>query len=54
MQTETDIEAGRIVVFAGPITDQDGSIKVMEGEVLTDEQMSSVDWFVKGMVGSSK
>ena len=48
------IEAGKIVVFAGPITDQDGNIKVAEGEVLTDDLMSSVDWFVKGVVGSPK
>jgi len=53
-QTKADIEAGKIVVFAGPITDQDGNIKVAEGETLTDDQMSSVDWFVKGVVGSPK
>ncbi len=54
MQVKADIEAGKIVVFAGPIVDQDGNIRVAEGEVLTDDKMSSVDWFVKGVVGSPK
>ncbi len=54
MQVKADIESGKIVVFAGPIVDQDGTIRVAEGEVLTDDQMSSVDWFVKGVIGSPK
>ena len=54
MQTKADIEAGKIVVFAGPIKDQDGNIKVAEGETLTDEAMGSVDWFVEGVIGSPK
>jgi basic membrane protein A len=48
------VEDGSIVVFAGPIVDQDGNVKVVEGEVLTDDLMSSVDWFVQGIVGSPK
>ncbi|MGB8982904.1 MAG: BMP family ABC transporter substrate-binding protein [Anaerolineales bacterium] len=53
-QTQADIEAGKIVVFKGPIKDQDGNIKVAEGEVLGDDAMSSVDWFVEGVIGSPK
>jgi len=53
-QTLADLDAGTIVTFAGPIKDQDGNIVVKEGEVLTDEQMSNVTWFVQGMVGSPK
>jgi basic membrane protein A len=48
------VEDGSIVVFAGPIVDQDGNVKVAEGEVLTDDLMSSVDWFVEGIIGSPK
>ena len=54
MQTKADIEDGKIVVFKGPIKDQDGNIKVAEGEVLGDDAMGSVDWFVEGVVGSPK
>jgi basic membrane protein A and related proteins len=53
-QAMADLDAGQIVVFKGPIKDQDGKVKVAEGAVLTDDQMSSVDWFVEGVIGSPK
>ncbi len=53
-QTKADLESGKVVVFKGPITDQNGNIKVAAGTVLTDDAMSSVDWFVQGVVGSPK
>jgi basic membrane lipoprotein Med (substrate-binding protein (PBP1-ABC) superfamily) len=48
------IESGDLVVFAGPIVDQDGTVRIAEGEALTPDQMSAVDWFVEGVVGSPK
>lgn len=51
-QARADIEAGTTVVFAGPVVDQDGTVRVAEGEVLAEDAMSSVDWFVQGVVGS--
>ncbi len=51
-EVKDDIEAGTIVVFTGPIVDQDGNVKIAEGEVLTPDLMGSVDWFVEGVVGS--
>ena len=54
MQAKADIESGKIVVFKGPIKDQDGNTKVADGEVLGDDAMGSVDWFVEGVVGSPK
>jgi basic membrane protein A and related proteins len=53
-KAKTDIEAGVTVVFKGPIKDQDGNIKVAEGEILTDDLMSSLDWFVQGVIGQAK
>lgn len=53
-QAKADLEAGDIVVFAGPIKDQDGNIQVAEGAVLTEDLMASVDWFVEGVSGSPK
>ena len=53
-QVKNEIEAGTIVTFAGPIKDQDGNIKINEGEVLSEDAMSSVDWFVQGVIGSPK
>jgi basic membrane protein A and related proteins len=54
MQTKTAIESGELVVFEGPIKAQDGTVKVADGEVLSDDAMGSVDWFVEGVVGSPK
>lgn len=54
MQTKADLEEGNIVVFAGPVVGQDGNVVVPEGEVLSADMMSSVDWFVKGVTGSPK
>ena len=51
---QAGLEAGTIVTFAGPIKDQDGNIMIKEGEVLADDAMSKVDWFVRGVVGSPK
>jgi basic membrane lipoprotein Med (substrate-binding protein (PBP1-ABC) superfamily) len=52
MEVSGAIESGELVVFAGPIYDQDGNVVVAEGDELTPDLMSSVDWFVQGMVGS--
>jgi basic membrane protein A and related proteins len=54
LQAVKDTDAGTIVVFKGPIKDQTGTVKVAEGETLTDDQLSALDWFVQGVVGSPK
>lgn len=54
MAVSAAVEDGSTVVFAGPIVDQDGNVRVAEGEVLTADLMSAVDWFVQGIVGSPK
>lgn len=54
LQAIKDADDGTIVVFKGPIKDQDGAIRIAEGETLTDDKMSALDWFVEGVVGSPK
>jgi len=54
LAVSTEVEDGTTVVFAGPIVDQEGNVVVAEGEVLTADLMSSVDWFVEGIIGSPK
>lgn len=39
-------------VFTGPIKAQDGSEKAAQGQVLTDAEMLSMDWFVAGVQGT--
>ena len=50
----TDLVSGKLVLFTGPVVDQDGKIRVESGKALTDQEMNNVDWFVKGVVGSPK
>ncbi len=38
-------------VFAGPIKDQKGVVKVQAGKTPTDPELLSMDWFVEGVVG---
>ncbi|MPM92434.1 Purine-binding protein [bioreactor metagenome] len=51
-KAKADIENGTLTVFAGPIKDQSGEVKIKEGESMTDEQQASCDWFVEGVIGS--
>lgn len=40
---------GSYNVFTGPIYDQDGTLRVKEGEVMPLEELATIDWFVKGV-----
>ena len=51
-KAKKDIVNGDFEVFQGPIKDQDGNIKVKEGESLSDKEMLEIDWFVEGVKGS--
>ncbi|KDR93929.1 nucleoside-binding protein [Peptoclostridium litorale DSM 5388] len=53
-ELEGKIKDGSLKVFAGPIKDNEGNVVVKEGEVLTDEQLLSMDWLVEGVEGSIK
>jgi len=41
-------------VFAGPIYAQDGTLKVPAGSSLSATDQMAMDWFVKGVIGSTK
>lgn len=38
--------------FTGPIRDQDGNLKVPEGEIMPRDMMMGIDWYVEGVEGS--
>ena len=46
-----DIVNGRFQIFAGPIADQQGAVRVPAGVTLTDDDLLEMDWFVQGVVG---
>jgi len=49
---EKAIVAGTLHPFQGPIKAQDGTLKAKEGEVLSDEVLLGMDWYVEGVQGS--
>ncbi|MBN1892171.1 MAG: BMP family ABC transporter substrate-binding protein [Clostridiales bacterium] len=44
-------EQGNAYVFAGPIYDQEGNLKVAEGTSISYEDQMNMDWFVQGVIG---
>ncbi|MBC9783876.1 BMP family ABC transporter substrate-binding protein [Heliobacterium chlorum] len=46
------IMKGQWDVFTGPIKDQQGQVKVQEGQKMTDKEMLGFDWFVQGVDGA--
>ena len=53
-EAQKKILDGSLKVFAGPIYGQDGSLKVKEGEVVSETDIAvSMNWFVKGVEGTT-
>lgn len=48
------IIAGKFKIFKGPIADQTGKIRIPTGQVASDKELLGMDWFVQGVVGSTK
>ena len=48
------IENGKFYEFAGPLRDQSGKLRVKKGQRMTVKQLYSMDWLVKGVIGSPK
>jgi basic membrane protein A len=51
---KADILAGKKVVWAGPISKQDGAPAAAAGEKMPREAIESMTWLVKGVIGSAK
>ncbi|MFK7858957.1 MAG: BMP family ABC transporter substrate-binding protein [Granulosicoccus sp.] len=44
-----DIAAGTFHPFQGPVVDQDGDIKIAEGDTMADADLLAINWLVKGV-----
>ena len=51
---QTAIETGKFYEFTGPLYDQSGKLMVKPGVKLTVNQLYSMNWLVKGVIGSPK
>lgn len=49
---KTRIDNGEWDVFWGPVKDQQGNLRIAEGEKMSDVDMLNFDWLVEGVVGS--
>ncbi|MHB8984975.1 MAG: BMP family ABC transporter substrate-binding protein [Eubacteriales bacterium] len=47
-----DIISGKFDVFWGPVKDQQGQVRVAEGQKMSDEDMLKLNWFVQGVDGN--
>ena len=52
LAVEAAMIAGKAHAFAGPITDQSGTLRVAEGENLADADIFGMNWLVAGIDGS--
>ena len=50
-RTRADVASGKIPVFAGPLTDQAGAVKLAAGGSLDDGALSAMQWLVQGIDG---
>jgi basic membrane protein A and related proteins len=46
------LKAGKLDIFSGAIYDNNGELRVADGEVLLDEDILSMNWLVKGVNGT--
>ena len=51
-EVKNAIAAGELHPFAGPIANQAGEVIVAEGEVMSDEDLLKMNWYVEGIQGS--
>jgi len=50
LAVEAGLVDGSVHPFSGPIYDQEGELRVPEGETMTDAELASMDWYVQGVV----
>jgi basic membrane protein A and related proteins len=54
LQLKADIISGKKSIWEGPITKQDGTVVVPADKKLAMEQVETMDYLVKGVVGATK
>ncbi len=47
--TQADITSGKLNVFKGPISKQDGTLAIKDGETMPYKEILGLNWYVKGI-----
>jgi len=50
-ETEAKIKSGELHPFAGPVVKQDGTVTVPEGQVISDQDLLGMNYYVQGVEG---
>ena len=50
-KTAADIGAGKFHPFTGPVRDSDGKERLAAGQVMSDDVLSKMDYYVEGVQG---
>ncbi len=50
-QKGKDIVSGKLNIYAGPIKDQSGAVKIAAGKTISVDERAGMDWFVEGVIG---
>ena len=48
---QADIAAGKLHPFAGPVTDNEGKVRVPEGQDMSDGDLLGTKFYVEGVAG---
>lgn len=51
-KAEKELKDGTSKLFVGPIKDQNGTLKVKDGEKMSDNDIWNINWFVEGVEGT--
>lgn len=51
-QLVADISSGTLHPFTGPLSDQSGTVRLPEGQVMTNDELAGMDWYVEGMTAT--
>lgn len=49
-----EIVSGKTKVFAGPIKDQTGKLRIAKGTAASDKELLGMTWFVDGVIGTTQ
>ena len=52
LSKKSEIAAGKDTIFAGPIMDQSGNVRIEAGNIASDKELLGMTWFVKGVIGT--
>lgn len=51
-EKKAELKAGKLHPFQGPIVDQSGKVRVPAGQVMPDDKLAVLDYYVQGVQGS--